>query len=70
MTEPIRLLIVDDHPVVRDGLKDMLSSQPDFEVVTEATNGAEAVALTSWLRPHVVLTNLAMPQMYGVTAIT
>ncbi len=70
MTEPIRLLIVDDHPVVRAGLKDMLSSQPDFEVIGEATNGAEGVALTSRLRPHVVLTDLAMPQMDGVTAIT
>ncbi len=70
MTEPIRLLIADDHPVVRDGLKDMLSSQPDFEVVAEAKNGAEAVALADRLKPHVVLTDLAMPQMDGVTAIT
>ena len=70
MTEPIRLLIADDHPVVRDGLRDMLSSQPDFEVVAEAKNGAEAVALADRLKPHVVLTDLAMPQMDGVTAIT
>lgn len=69
MTEPIRLLIVDDHPVVRDGLRDMLSSQPDFEVVAEAKNGVEAVALADRLQPHVVLTDLAMPQMDGVTAI-
>ncbi len=69
MTEPIRLLIADDHPVVRSGLRDMLSSQPDFEVVAEATNGLEAVALASRLRPQVVLTDLAMPQMDGVTAI-
>jgi DNA-binding NarL/FixJ family response regulator len=70
VTEPIRLLIADDHPVVRDGLRDMLSSQPDFEVVAEAKNGAEAVALADRLKPHVVLTDLAMPQMDGVTAIT
>ncbi len=70
MTEAIRLLIADDHPVVRSGLRDMLSSQPDFEVVAEATNGAEAVTLTSRLQPHVVLTDLAMPQMDGVAAIT
>jgi DNA-binding NarL/FixJ family response regulator len=70
VTEPIRLLIADDHPVVRDGLKDMLSSQPDFEVVAEAKNGAEAVALADRLKPHVVLTDLSMPQMDGVTAIT
>lgn len=69
MTESIRLLIVDDHPVVRDGLRDMLSSQPDFEVIAEASNGVEAVALTSHLQPQVVLTDLAMPQMDGVTAI-
>jgi len=48
----------------------MLSSQPDFEVVAEAKNGAEAVALADRLKPHVVLTDLAMPQMDGVTAIT
>lgn len=70
MRKPIRLLIADDHPVVRSGLRDMLSSQPDFEVVAEATNGAEAVTLTSRLQPHVVLTDLAMPQMDGVAAIT
>jgi len=69
MTESIQLLIVDDHPVVRDGLRDMLSSQPDFEVVGEAANGLEAVAMTSRLQPQVVLTDLAMPQMDGVTAI-
>ena len=69
MTEPTRLLIVDDHPVVRDGLRDMLSSQPDFEVVGEASNGLEAVALTKRLQPQVVLTDLSMPQMDGVTAI-
>ncbi len=69
MTEPIRLLIADDHPVVRAGLRDMLSSQPDFEVVAEAKNGAEAVALADRLKPHVILTDLSMPQMDGVTAI-
>lgn len=69
MMKPIRLLIADDHPVVRSGLRDMLSSQPDFEVVAEAKNGVEAVALASRLQPDVVLTDLAMPQMDGVTAI-
>lgn len=70
MTEPIRILIADDHPIVRAGLQDVLSSQPDFEVVAEAKNGVEAVALTDRLKPHVVLTDLSMPQMDGVTAIT
>jgi DNA-binding NarL/FixJ family response regulator len=67
--EPIRILIADDHPIVRAGLQDVLSSQPDFEVIAEAKNGAEAVALADRLRPHVVLTDLSMPQMDGVTAI-
>lgn len=67
--DPIRLLIADDHPVVRDGLRDMLSGQPDFQVVAEAANGVEAVALTSRQQPHVVLTDLSMPQMDGVEAI-
>ena len=69
MTETIRLLIVDDHMVVRAGLRDILSSQPDFEVIAEATNGVEAVALADRLNPDVILTDLAMPQMDGTTAI-
>lgn len=67
--EHARLLIVDDHPVVRAGLRGMLSGQPDFEVVGEAANGAEAVALTKRLLPNVVLMDLRMPEMDGVTAI-
>ncbi|MBM7491156.1 DNA-binding NarL/FixJ family response regulator [Micromonospora luteifusca] len=69
MTAPIRLLIVDDHPVVRDGLRGMFTGDPGFEVVGEAADGAEALALVETVRPDVVLMDLRMPGMNGVTAI-
>jgi DNA-binding NarL/FixJ family response regulator len=69
MTRPIRLLIADDHPVVRDGLRAMLATQSDMEVVAEATTGTEAVARARALRPDVVLMDLQMPQLDGPGAI-
>lgn len=69
MSEEIRILITDDHPVVRAGLGGMISGEPDFEVVGEAGDGKEAVAMTGELKPHVVLMDLRMPEMDGVTAI-
>jgi DNA-binding NarL/FixJ family response regulator len=65
----IRLLIADDHPVVRDGLSGMFTADPGFEVLGEAADGAEAVRLAQALRPDVILMDLRMPGMDGVTAI-
>ena len=64
----IRLLIADDHPVVRTGLQGMLAGQPDFEIVGEATTGLEAVAMTAELHPDVVLMDLRMAELDGVAA--
>jgi DNA-binding NarL/FixJ family response regulator len=66
----IRLLIVDDHPVVRAGVRGMLESQPDFEITGEAANGRHAVELARALRPDVVLMDLRMQgELDGVAAI-
>lgn len=65
----IRLLIVDDHPVVRDGLSGIFAGDPDFEVVGQAANGAEAITQAQALHADVVLMDLRMPEMGGVEAI-
>ena len=67
---PIRLLIVDDHPVVRDGLRGMFAGNDEFEVVGEAPDGVTAVARAMALRPDVVLLDLRMPGGDGVSAIS
>jgi len=66
----IRLLIADDHPVVRDGLSAIFTREPGFEVVGEAADGAEAVRLAREHAPDVVLMDLRMPGTDGITAIT
>jgi DNA-binding NarL/FixJ family response regulator len=61
----LRLVVVDDHPVVRDGLRGMLGTQPDFEIVGEAASGAEALTVVAAARPDVVLTDLRLPDPSG-----
>jgi DNA-binding NarL/FixJ family response regulator len=65
----IRLLIADDHPVVRDGLRGLFEAAGDFDVVAEAANGREAVDRAAALKPDLVLMDLRMPVMDGVCAI-
>lgn len=63
--DSIRVVIADDHAVVRTGLKAILRTAPDLEVVGEATNGREAIALVERLRPDILITDLAMPDVDG-----
>ena len=67
---PIRVLLADDHPVVREGLRGMLAAESGIDVVGEAASGDEAVAVTRALRPDVILMDLRMPHGDGVSAIT
>ena len=69
MTTPIRLVIADDHPVVRDGLRGMFAGAADIDVVGEAADGAEAVVVAERTDPDVVLLDLRMPVLDGVGAI-
>jgi len=66
--EKIRTLIVDDYPVVREGLRTMLSTDPTIEIVGEASDGAEAVAMVAEEKPNVVLMDIRMPNMDGIEA--
>jgi DNA-binding NarL/FixJ family response regulator len=68
MPEPIRILIADDHPVVRTGLRGMLATPEEFVIVGEAENGEEALRLTGERRPDIVLMDLRMPVLDGLQA--
>lgn len=68
MKHPIRILIADDHAVVRRGLRSILQIERDFQIVGEAANGDEAVKMTRQLEPHVVIMDLVMPEKSGTEA--
>ena len=69
MKEPISVLLVDDHAILRDGMCALLATEPGIEVVGEADNGRDAVSKAQSLRPDVILMDLAMPEMDGIEAI-
>lgn len=68
MTAPIRVLIADDHAVVRKGIRALLATEPDIQVVGEARDGSEALSLAQSLHPDVVLMDLVMPKLDGIEA--
>ena len=68
MTDQIHVLIVDDHPIIRSGLRSLLTAESDIEVVGEATDGKEGMEQTESLRPHVILMDISMPNLDGLNA--
>src|SRR5579863_865213 len=67
--QTIRIVIADDHPIFRDGLRRLLETEPDLKVIGEASDGAEAVKLTRQLKPELLLLDLAMPRHPGLEAL-
>ncbi|HUM72120.1 MAG TPA: response regulator transcription factor, partial [Chloroflexota bacterium] len=68
MTDPIHILVADDHALFRDGLKALFGSLSDMKVIGEAATGAEAIALAEQLQPDVVLMDIQMPGLNGIEA--
>jgi two-component system, NarL family, nitrate/nitrite response regulator NarL len=68
-SQPIRIVIADDHPIFRDGLRRLLEAEPDLKVIGEAQDGTEAVKLARQLKPDILLLDLAMPRMPGLEAL-
>ena len=64
----VRILVVDDHPVVRHGLRALLGSRPEWEIIAEAEDGIEAVEKADRLQPDIVLLDISMPKMDGLEA--
>ena len=68
-SQPVRIVIADDHPIFRDGLRRLLEAEPDLKVIGEASDGAEAVKLARQLKPDILLLDLAMPKHPGLEAL-
>jgi DNA-binding NarL/FixJ family response regulator len=68
-SQPIRIVIADDHAIFRDGLRRLLATQEDFQVIGEASDGKEAIAIATELRPDVLLLDLAMPRVPGMEVL-
>ncbi len=68
MSNPVRIMLADDHTIVRQGLARLLEEQPDLKVIGEATNGRDAVDKAKQLKPDVVIMDIAMPRMNGIEA--
>lgn len=70
MNKPYRVVIAEDHRIIREGLRSLLASNPDLEIVGEAEDGLDAIRRIEKLKPHLVLMDLSMPKMDGLDAIT
>src|SRR5437879_11847807 len=68
-SQPVRIVIADDHPIFRDGLRRLLEAEPNLKVIGEAPEGAEAVKLAKQLKPDILLLDLAMPKHPGLEAL-